>query len=547
MAAKNKRAGIEWLGGLASMPAFITGEGAPYRPEMLIWMSADGAVLGHESGKPGQLLGLACESLRSTMARPMVGLAHAPQRVRVASAELAEALRVGHAGLEVVCAPTPELDALLAVMGEKLNEDAEDRLSYLSPELGPEAIAAFFHAAAGLFRSTPWKTVPSDQSLFSVTIEKLGVKDAALSVIGQMQQSLGLVVFSGVDDFEAYVDAGEAMERGEQPSVPPHFALNFERAADLSPVLRKEIAEHHWEVAGAGAYPWLMVVDEGFIARPPTREEVTIAEAIALALPEVLADTQALLAAWKGGASVSRTLSVRTHAGVLEVLIRVPYQQDVAADDLPYDVLADLVELAQDGEAIDPEARGPLEDELVRRFAASPEAKALPDIQACRFVMDFAADHFNATIATLGPTELRQIVFEIIPRKVSIDASEASALIEETRAFYGFLKRELGLQQADACLRVLGRDAVKKLEAALSDPSKFGMAKSLVMGGRASGFDMNSKDGIDAWMRVMQSQPLPASIRLPSLGAPSRSASKPAARPKKNQRKAARKARKRNR
>jgi hypothetical protein len=142
---------------------------------------------------------------------------------------------------------------------------------------------------------------------------------------------------------------------------------------------------------------------------------------------------------------------------------------------------------------------------------------------------------------------VRQIVFEIIPRKVSIDASEASGLIEEIRAFYGFLKRELGLQQADACLRVLGRDAVTKLEAALSDPSKFGMAKSLVMGGRGSGFDMDSKDGIEAWMRVVQSQPLPASIRLPSLGAPARTASKPAARPKKSQRKAARQARKRNR
>ncbi|MEO7731497.1 MAG: hypothetical protein ABIY55_11030, partial [Kofleriaceae bacterium] len=98
MAAKNKRTGIEWVGGLASMPAYITGEGDPYRPDMLIWMSADGAVLGHESGKPGSLLGLACESLRSTIERPIFGQPHAPQRVRVASRELAEALRAGHAG-----------------------------------------------------------------------------------------------------------------------------------------------------------------------------------------------------------------------------------------------------------------------------------------------------------------------------------------------------------------------------------------------------------------------------------------------------------------
>jgi hypothetical protein len=182
MASKKKRAGIEWVGGLVSMPAYVTGEGDPYRPEVLFWMSPEGAVLGHTAGKPGELVGLASASLRSTIERPMFGQPHAPQRVRVASPELAEALRAGHAGLEVVCAPTPESDAVLAVMREKLNEDAETGQSYLSPELGPEAIAAFFHAAAELFRSRPWKTVPSDQSLFSVTIEQLGVNDAALSV-----------------------------------------------------------------------------------------------------------------------------------------------------------------------------------------------------------------------------------------------------------------------------------------------------------------------------------------------------------------------------
>jgi hypothetical protein len=161
--------------------------------------------------------------------------------------------------------------------------------------------------------------------------------------------------------------------------------------------------------------------------------------------------------------------------------------------------------------------------------------------------MDFAADYFNATIATLGPRELREIVFDIIPRKVSIDASAASWIIEENRAFYAFLKREFALDQADACLRVLGGDAVKKLEAALSDTSKFGMAKSLFMGGREAGFDMDSKEGIEAWMRLMQSQPLPASVQLPSLGSPARTHDKAAARAKKNARKAARKARKKNR
>lgn len=142
-----------------------------------------------------------------------------------------------------------------------------------------------------------------------------------------MGQSVGLILFSGIDDFEAYVEAADAMEHGEEPTVPPHFAFNFERGADLSAALHEEIGEHHWEVAGADAYPWLAAIDEDLVARPPTAKEVTIAEAIALALPKVLEDEKALLAAWNGGEPALRTLLVATHAGDVEVSLRVPYER----------------------------------------------------------------------------------------------------------------------------------------------------------------------------------------------------------------------------
>jgi Domain of unknown function (DUF6930) len=536
-----KPAGIEWIGGTVMMPAYVTGEGEPYRPEVLVWMGAEGAILGSTVAKPGELLPMASESLQGAIEMPMYGRPHAPTRVRVASAELADALRAGHPELDVVCAPTPELDEMLNMMREKMDEDGAAEQSYLSPDIGPDAMASFFQAAAGLFRAKPWKIVPSDQSLFSVTIEKLGVHDAAMSVIGQMGQSMGLVLFSGLDDFEAYLDAANAIEHGEEPEMPPHFALNFERGAELSSELRKEIAEHQWEVVAANAYPWLVAIDEDLVARPPTAGEVTMAAAIALALTNVLAEKKALRAAWKGGEPVSRTLLVDTHQGELEVTLCAPYMRAPVEFDPSHDLLADLGELAREDDEIDPDAREPLENELVRRFAASPEAKDLDEIQACRFVMDFAADYFGATIATLGSSELREIIFDIIPRKVSIDASEARWIIEESRAFYGFLKREYKLKQADSCLRALGGTAIKKLEAALSDSSNFGMAKSLFMAGSEAGFDMDTREGIEAWMQAAQDMPLPPSVRLPSLGEPPPAAQKAAVKAKKNKRKAARK------
>jgi hypothetical protein len=541
-----KPAAIEWIGGIVLMSSYITGEGEPYRPEALFWMGAEGAILGITLARPGALLPMASECLQSTIEKPRHGRPHAPTRVRVASAELAGVLRAGHPGLDVVCAPTPELDEMLAMMREGMDRGGGGEQSYLSPDIGPEAVASFFRAAAGLFRAKPWKIVPSDQSLFSVTIEQLGVRDAAMSIIGQMGQSLGLVLFSGLDDFEAYLEAADAMAHDKEPEMPPHLALNFERGAELSPKLRKEIAEHKWEVAAANAYPWLVAIDEELVARPPTAREVTMAEAIALALTNVLTEKKALRSAWKGGEPVARALSVDTHQGAIEVFLRAPYMRAPFVFDASHDILADLAALARQDDEVDPEAREPLEEELVRRFAASPEAKDLDEIQACRFVMDFAADYFGATIATLGASELREIIFGIIPRKVSIDAAEARWIIEENAAFYRFLKREYGLKQADPCLRVLAGDAVKNLEAALSDSSHFGMAKSLFMAGREAGFDMESREGIEAWMRSVQGMPLPPSVRLPSLGLPL-PASKKAAKAKKNMRKAARKARRRKR
>ena len=60
MAPKKKRAGVEWVGGVVPMPAYVTGEGEPYRPEVLLWMSADGVP------PPGLTVKIAAEGVPGT-------------------------------------------------------------------------------------------------------------------------------------------------------------------------------------------------------------------------------------------------------------------------------------------------------------------------------------------------------------------------------------------------------------------------------------------------------------------------------------------------
>jgi hypothetical protein len=148
--------------------------------------------------------------------------------------------------------------------------------------------------------------------LLFVTIGQLGLRDAVLSVVGQMGQNRGLILFSNSADFEAYLAAGAALERGERPRMAPHLALTFERGAELAPFLRKQIVSHAWPVAGPGAYPWLAAIDEELVARPPTAAEVTTITVLARALPELLAEAQpALVAAWSGGTPVLHTQQIR--------------------------------------------------------------------------------------------------------------------------------------------------------------------------------------------------------------------------------------------
>ncbi|MCA1599097.1 MAG: hypothetical protein LC769_08770, partial [Chloroflexi bacterium] len=78
--------------------------------------------------------------------------------------------------------------------------------------------------------------------------------------------------------------------------------------------------------------------------------------------------------------------------------------------------------------------------------------------------------------------------------------------IRELRTFWTFLKREFRLANADACLLILDDAAARQLEQDLQDPAKFGVAKSMVMMGRARGFDMTTAEGSQAWIETYNAE-----------------------------------------
>jgi hypothetical protein len=251
----------------------------------------------------------------------------APARLRVSSPEIAARLVAELGGrIPVQVAPTPEVDEVAASLREHLADRGVGEASYLAAgDVTPALMARLFVAAARLYRAAPWDRTPADEPL-SVGIPALGLEGLALSVIGQRADALGFLLFPDLRACLRYGDAGAAMEAGIPPeNVPAHFALNFERAAELDPKLTGEVAAHGWEIVNEDAYPALMAVDPDLVSRPPAREEIVLAEALCLALAQLLEESPGFVDDADEEAPAIRALLVESADGPLEVEIAFPH------------------------------------------------------------------------------------------------------------------------------------------------------------------------------------------------------------------------------
>lgn len=150
-------------------------------------------------------------------------------------------------------------------------------------------------------------------------------------------------------------------------------------------------------------------------------------------------------------------------------------------------------------------------NQLFKLFVESPEGHVLFDEGIspgwADAMMDYAFGYIGVSPAQMSPDDLREVLFDLFPRKVSADAEEAPNIIRELQAFWKFLQREFKLENAAACLKVLeDRKTVRILKDEMSNPANFGMAKSFVMMGMARGFDMTSEEDLNKWMATYNAE-----------------------------------------
>ena len=149
-------------------------------------------------------------------------------------------------------------------------------------------------------------------------------------------------------------------------------------------------------------------------------------------------------------------------------------------------------------------------EQLMELFEQSPEGQTLQDegIESgwASMMIDFGLDYLGKTPPQMSPDDLREILFDLFPRKVSAEADEAPDIIRELQLFWQFLQREFSLENAAACLKVLDNNAVRELKEEMNNPANFGIAKSFVMMGQERGFDMTSEEDMNAWMATYNAE-----------------------------------------
>ena len=144
------------------------------------------------------------------------------------------------------------------------------------------------------------------------------------------------------------------------------------------------------------------------------------------------------------------------------------------------------------------------QDQLVALFRESPEGLALRETYANAGHWAGMLTHFAYSYLGISPSEMtvfetKEVVENLFPRKVTISPETADEIIPDLVAFWNYLKREYQLEQADDILVFL-RKIEPGFPEIMNDPSRFGMAKSMMTTGVELGFDMTTQEGINAFM-----------------------------------------------
>lgn len=135
---------------------------------------------------------------------------------------------------------------------------------------------------------------------------------------------------------------------------------------------------------------------------------------------------------------------------------------------MPFDIHDPLLD---DEGYLDEDALERYQHELLRLFEKSTEAHEIRQpgisLEWAELMLDFALNNLDLTPPQMRKDDLLTILLDYFPSKIILDVTDIDPVLDELRAFWLFIKREYGLRNARACLRVLNQRTAQHMALAI--------------------------------------------------------------------------------
>lgn len=283
-----QNAGEVWQADIRQLKAWVSIEGQPQRPWMLIVANRTEQLIYATDMRETPPADWLRHGVLKAISQPAVGPAHRPGIIEVASEEkLAEiGAELEPHGIHCVVAERLDLlDEMVADLTDHLAGSSGPKALVDSPGITPDVLGDFFRAAADFYRRKPWRSIAGD-TIIQVECEAFQSGPWFAIVMGQSGMSLGLALYEDLellqDTIAGSLSDEENSRRTSALSVTYSEAFEF-AAKDLAAV-----EEHGWPIAGPEAYPMVMRVNPGWAVRAPLKWELALLTACLDCLPQYL-------------------------------------------------------------------------------------------------------------------------------------------------------------------------------------------------------------------------------------------------------------------
>jgi tetratricopeptide (TPR) repeat protein len=278
-----------WQADVRRMPSWVKERGRLVRPWMILVIDATNqAILAHqlcmEQPTPEMLWG----QIAAATVEPMGGAPRRPGIVQVCAAYGLQFVQPRLAAVGIRCEVRDDLehiDDLLEHLGRHTSQD--DTLAALmdTPGVEPSQLLGFYEAAAGFYRTGPWRLVPADL-VIELRCPSLSDKPWYAVVMGQSGMQLGLALY---DDFKLLrsilkQELSDSENARRTSAISVTFGEDFELPIrDLDAIER-----FGWPVAGPEAYPCVLRIRPGRQLKPTEPCELELLEVGLRTIPDFL-------------------------------------------------------------------------------------------------------------------------------------------------------------------------------------------------------------------------------------------------------------------